>query len=371
MIHPSDIHKDHTTRLTVDLTALVHNVNVYKSLLRSDTEIIAVVKADAYGSGAEVIASTLVEAGVSNLAVAFISEAIILRNHGIAVPIIVLNAGTTNLDKLIAYDLDIEIYCLEQLSAIKIVADLAQKPINMHLKIDSGMHRLGFIREDIVELVEILKNNSLLRVSSIFSHLACSECEIEDEFSEGQILEYDKMYDDICTQLDIRPQKHILNSGGISRLAQHQYDMVRLGIGMYGMDSVFRDRLQKVHRLTSTLLQIKSLKIGDSIGYNRMTRLEKDTKVGVVNIGYADGLFRCLGNRNYAVSIDGSYADIIGNISMDLIIVDLSQVETATVGMTVVIFDKSHPIESLASAAGTISYEVLTRIANRVPRVYV
>jgi len=245
--------------------------------------------------------------------------------------------------------------------------------IAIHLKLDTGMHRLGFTEEQLSDAIALLQKYNMLKVSSIFSHLAASEDPAHDEYTKAQCQAFESMYAIVCQELTISPPRHILNSSGISRFANYQYNMVRLGLGLYGIDTggILSDRLQKVHTLTSKLLQVKQLYKGDSVGYSRRTMLDTDTLTGVVNIGYADGLLRNLGNRNYAVLIQGQPADIIGTVSMDLIIVDLSKVQNPHVGMAVTIFDESHSIEKLAKQAGTIPYEVLSRISERVERLYI
>jgi len=366
-------HKGHSTTLTIDLDALAHNVKEYKSTLRPTTEIIAVIKAAAYGTGSVEVASLLGSCGVSKLAVAFVDEAIALRQQGVTMPIIVFNADIMSLADVHRYSLELEVYTREQLSMLGRYAATAQQNISIHLKLDTGMHRLGFTQEQLPEAISLLQQYPTLHIASIFSHLASSEDAEDDQYTQQQFATFDDMYETVCTALQIAPKRHILNSSGISRFQDRQYDMVRLGLGLYGIDSggVLSQRLQKVHTLTSTLLQVKPLHKGDSIGYNRKTILEQDTLTGVVNIGYADGLLRNLGNRRYAVVIDGKLADIIGTVSMDLIIVDLSQVHNPHVGMPVTIFDESHTIENLAAKAGTIPYEVLSRISERVERVYI
>ena len=365
--------KGHSTRLTINLDALAHNVRVYKSTLKPDTEIIAVIKAAAYGSGSVEVARLLASSGVSRLAVAFVDEAITLRQQGVSMPIIVFNADIMSLADVLEYNLELEVYTKEQLIMLGNYSLTTQQQIAIHLKLDTGMHRLGFTEEQLSNAIALLQKYNMLKVSSIFSHLAASEDPAHDEYTKAQCQAFESMYAIVCQELTISPPRHILNSSGISRFANYQYNMVRLGLGLYGIDTggILSDRLQKVHTLTSKLLQVKQLYKGDSVGYSRRTMLDTDTLTGVVNIGYADGLLRNLGNRNYAVLIQGQPADIIGTVSMDLIIVDLSKVQNPHVGMAVTIFDESHSIEKLAKQAGTIPYEVLSRISERVERLYI
>jgi len=235
------------------------------------------------------------------------------------------------------------------------------------------MHRLGFLDNDIDELGKILRQAKNVNVNSIFSHLASSEDEGDDEYSKMQFESFDRMYNLITADLLKPPKRHILNTGGISRFPNRQYDFIRLGIGMYGIDKnpKIQSSLRKVHGLYASLIQIKHMKSGDSIGYNRKTILSGDKKVGIVNIGYADGLMRNLGNGKYSFKINGIDVEILGNVCMDLTIVDLSKVPDAKAGDPVVIFNESHSIESLALAAKTIPYEILSRISSRVKRKFV
>lgn len=365
--------KGHSTRLTVNLDALEHNIRVYRSLLKQDTGIIAVVKAGAYGSGSVEVARTLSRSGVRYLAVAFVDEAISLRKQGIRMPIIVFNADLMSMQDVLRYQLELEVYTLAQLHQLSEYLNGEVATIRIHFKLDTGMHRLGFTGEQLAEAIDVLQGHSQIEVASVFSHLASSEDPSDDTYTRQQFSLFDQYYGQLCSALSIQPPRHILNSSGISRFAGRQYELVRLGLGLYGIDSggVLTRNLRKVHTLTSTLLQVKNLYKGDSIGYNRKTILKKDTLTGVVNIGYADGLLRNVGNRKYSVVIGGKLAAILGTVSMDLVIVDLSEVPEATVGMDVIIFDERHTIEALAYAADTIPYEILSRISERVERVYI
>jgi len=366
-------YRGHSTTLTIDLDALAHNVRTYKELLEPNTEIIAVIKAGAYGSGPVEVARLLQQNGVTRLAVAFVDEAVLLRKQGVTMPIIVFNADINSLPDVYKYDLQLEVYGIEQLQQLRNSTNAHNHSINIHLKLDTGMHRLGFTERQLEEAINILKSSPLLCVETVFSHLAGSESATDDKYTQVQFKTFDRMYTHLCGELNISPKRHILNSSGITRFAERQHDMVRLGLGLYGIDSggVISHKLKKVHTLVSSLLQVKMLNKGDSVGYNRNTILQKDTLTGVINIGYADGLMRNLGNGKYAVKIGEQFAPIIGNVSMDLIIVDLSLVVKPTVGIDVIIFDESHSLESLATAANTIPYEIMSRISERVERKYI
>ena len=296
-----------------------------------------------------------------------------MRHGGIESQIMVFNPDLTSMPEIVRYRLEPEVYTFEQLRQIVEYSRQNDVTIGIHLKLDTGMHRLGFLENDMDELCHTLKSSKKTVVKTIFSHLASSEDENDDQYTFSQFSKFDKMYDQISRELGYTPKRHILNSGGISRFADHQYDYVRLGVGMYGIDNnpeIYKN-LRKVHVLSASLIQVKHLKKGDSVGYNRRTILEKDSMVGIVNIGYADGVMRCLGNRNYSYLIAGAEAPIIGNVCMDVTIVDLSNVPNAQVGMTVEIFGNQKKIEVLSESAGTIPYEILSRISSRVQRNFV
>lgn len=365
--------KGHSATLQINLNALEQNLRVYKNHLHQNTGIIAVVKASAYGTGSSEIARILERNQVEYLAVAFADEGIALRQAGIETKIMVFNPDLSSLPDIIRFELEPEVYDLAQLNQIVDYTNQNDISINIHLKLDTGMHRLGFLENDINKLCTILLQAKNVNVNTIFSHLASSEDETDDEYSKMQFDSFDRMYHQITTVLLQYPKRHILNSGGISRFPNQQYDFVRLGIGMYGIDKnpEIQSSLRKVHGLYASLIQVKKMKSGDSIGYNRTTILSSDKTVGIVNIGYADGLMRNLGNGKFSFNINGVDAEILGNVCMDLTIVDLSNIPEAKVGDPIVIFDDSHSIESLANAASTIPYEILSRISSRVKRKFV
>ncbi len=363
--------KSHSAELSIDLNALEQNLRIYKSYLKPSTGIIAVVKASAYGSGSEEVARLLERNGVDYFAVAFADEGITLRLAGINIPIMVLNPDITSLADMYRYDLEPEIYSLEQLDRVIEFSNQSKKSLPIHIKLDTGMHRLGFQGSDLAEVSNLIKNTSI-EVKSVFSHLASSEDSDDDVYTKGQFELFDRYYDEITASLKAKPAKHILNSGGISRFPDRQYDYVRLGIGLYGIDKnpEIGGSLIKAHKLSASLIQIKELKAGQSVGYNRKTILDKDTKIGIVNIGYADGVMRNIGDRNYSFMINGRKAAILGNVCMDLTIVDLTDVLDPIIGDKVIIFDELHHIENLSRAAGTIPYEILSRISSRVLRKF-
>ena len=365
--------KGHSATLHINLNALEHNLRTYKKYLEANVGIIAVVKASAYGTGSLEITQLLERNGVNYLAVAFADEGISLRQSGIETDIMVFNPDLSSLPDIVRYRLEPEVYDILQLQEIVDYSKQNNAAIDIHLKLDTGMHRLGFLEEDLDALSKLLSISEKVIVKSIFSHLASSEDATDDEYTQQQFDSFDKMYNQISDVLTLKPKRHILNSGGISRFPGRQYDFVRLGIGMYGIDNnpEIKSSLRKVHRLNASLIQIKKLKKGDSVGYNRMTILDMDKIIGIVNIGYADGVMRNLGNGNYSFMIQGEEAKILGNICMDVTIVDLSNIPSAKVGDRVVIFDDNHCIETLASKAGTIPYEILSRVSTRVSRKFI
>ncbi len=366
------IEKSHSAELSIDLNALEQNLRVYKSYLKSNTGIIAVVKASAYGSGSEEVAHLLERNGVDYLAVAFVDEGITLRLAGIKTPIMVLNPDMTSLVDLFRYDLEPEIYSLDQLKKVSEFSLQSKDVLPIHIKLDTGMHRLGFQQGELEEVAELIFRNKNIKIKTVFSHLASSEDASDDSYTKQQFDLFDSYYDIITQSLKEKPARHILNSGGISRFPDRQYDFVRLGIGLYGIDNnpEIGELLTKAHKLSASLIQIKKLKAGESVGYNRKTVLNEDTPIGIVNIGYADGVMRNLGNRNYSFLINGAEALILGNVCMDLTILDLTDVPDPLVGDDVIIFDEKYGIEVLSEAAGTIPYEILSRISNRVQRKF-
>jgi len=363
----------HSATLQINLNALENNLRAYRKYIHSDSGVIAVVKASAYGTGSAEVAQLLERNEVDYLAVAFADEGIKLRRAGIQTDIMVFNPDPTSLAEIIRYQLEPEVYGFDQLQQIISYCQQNDEKIDIHLKLDTGMHRLGFLKSDIPQLCTTLANSDQIRIKTVFSHLASSEDPKDDAYTYRQFEAFDEMFDSVCKGLNIKPKRHILNSGGISRFADRQYDFVRLGIGLYGIDAnpEMYSSLQKVHSLSASLIQVKRLKKGQSVGYNRQTILDRDATIGIVNIGYADGVLRHLGNNNYSFMIQGQPVPILGNVCMDVTIVDLTSITEARVGMPVVIFDQNHPIEEMAKAGMTIPYEILSRISERVKRRFV
>ena len=363
--------QSHTVSLDIDLAAIEHNLSTYGSMLQAGTQIMPIIKASAYGAGSEEIAKLLQHKGVFGLGVAFADEGAQLRKAGITLPITVLNADAGSFQTLLDHRLDLEIYSLSQLKELIQFRRGAFQTPGISLKLDTGMSRLGFREEDMGALLQILQNHKL-NVISIFSHLSSSEDEADDTFSHLQARRFLEHYQRITDILGYYPKKHLLNSAGIVRFPEYHFDLVRLGLGLYGIDSsgVAQARLEKVHTLKARIIQIKKLHAGDYVGYNRRHQVTQDTLMGVLNIGYADGFMRRCGNSRYQVAVRNKMVDVIGNVCMDLSMVDLSQVPDVQEGDEVVLFGKEVPIEKMALVCDTIPYEILCRIAPRIQRRY-
>ncbi len=362
--------KVHETMLEVDLDAVIHNFKYFKSKLRQETKIICMVKAFGYGIGSYELAKTLQDQGCDYLAVAVADEGDELRREGITMPLIVMNPEIHSLNTLFENKLEPEIYSFRILKAILKETEkrgLSNYPV--HIKLDTGMHRLGFELKDMDELLSILLKQSTLKVKSVFSHLAASDSPQHDDYTRMQLNLFRNLYQQMETVLSYPFMKHILNSAGIERFPKYQVDMVRLGIGLYGISVVEKNILQPVATLKTTILQIKNREKGETVGYNRNGILERDSRIACLPIGYADGLDRKLSNRKGSVFINGKRCSIIGNICMDLCMVDVTDVE-AKEGDYAIIFGKEISIEEIARQLDTIPYEILTSISPRVKRVY-
>ncbi|VBB48321.1 Alanine racemase [uncultured Paludibacter sp.] len=360
----------HETTLDVDLNALVNNLNYFRSKLRPETKVMCMVKAFAYGSGAVEVARTLQHHRVDYLAVAVADEGAELRREGIRLPIVVMNPEKGAFGTIFDYKLEPEIYSFRLLDLFMGAAEkqgLTDFPI--HIKIDSGMHRLGFEEKDIPVLIEKLQNQNQVKVRSVFSHLAGADTEKFDEFTKQQIETFTRCADMISTPFSHRILRHILNSAGIERFSTYQLDMVRLGIGHYGISALPDVKLDTVCTLKTVILQIKEIKAGETVGYNRNGKITKDSRIGIIPVGYADGFDRHLGNGKGEVFINGYRAKTIGNVSMDLIIVDLTDVP-ASEGDSVEIFGDNITIQEVSEKLNTIPYEILTSVSRRVKRVY-
>ncbi|MFC2175412.1 bifunctional UDP-N-acetylmuramoyl-tripeptide:D-alanyl-D-alanine ligase/alanine racemase [Bacteroidota bacterium] len=366
--------KTHQTVLEINLSAIVHNLNLIKSLLKPEVQIMVMIKASGYGSGSFEIANVLQFHHVSYLAVAYADEGVELRKAGISMPIMVLNPEEQSFDTIIQYGLEPEIYSLRALSLLENAVARnrsLEAPINVHLKLNTGMNRLGFSENELNQLIVRLSNNKQLKITSVFSHLAASENPEQDAFTKRQIAQFERMSAAIKAHFDYPFLRHICNSFGIVRFPEAQYDMVRLGIGIYGVapDSPITDRLQHVSTLRTTITQIHNLQKGDTVGYGRVETVNDTMRTATLPIGYADGLNRKNGNRQGSVLISNYRAPIIGNVCMDMCMVDVTGIPCQE-GDDVVIFGKDLPITEFAKTSETIPYEVLTNISARVKRVY-
>ena len=367
--------KAHETVLEINFNHLVSNLNYFRSKIRPETKLMVMVKAFGYGSGNLEVSNVLQFHNVDYLTVAFADEGVELRRAGINLPIMVMSPEVNSYDNIIKYHLEPEVFSFRNLEFIeKAMQNLAlpeAHPLNVHIKLDTGMHRLGFAKDELPELISRIKANPMLHVKSVFSHLATADNPAEDDFTLDQIHNFEEGSQMIVEAFPYKVLRHILNTAGITRFPQYQFDMVRLGIGLYGVPTTEADKglLQPVVSLKTTINQIKRVPAGDSIGYNRHGRAETDMRIGIVPIGYADGLSRLLGNGNGKFYVNGQQVPVVGDVCMDMCMLDLTHV-VASEGDTVVIFDAEHDIEDIAKACQTIPYEIMTRVSQRVKRVY-
>ena len=364
--------KTHETVLEINLNAISHNLNFYKSKLNSSTKMMVMVKAFGYGNGGFEIAKLLEHHNVDYLGVAFADEGISLKNAGISLPIMVLNPETTSFQAIIQHQLEPEIYSIKGLNAFLKIAE--SKNLNhfpIHIKLDTGMHRLGFQENDLPELITKLKENKSVKVKSILSHLATSDDLNHQEFTISQIELFEKLSSNLISELKINPIRHILNSSGISNFPQAQYDMVRLGIGLYGISNDEEEQkfLENVGTLKSIISQIRTINKGESVGYGRRFIASKETKIATIPIGYADGISRQLGNNVGYISIKNKKAPIIGSVCMDMLMVDVSEIDCKE-GNEAIIFGKNPTVIEISKLINTIPYEVLTSISQRVKRIF-
>ena len=366
--------KAHETVLEINFNHLVSNLNHFRSKIKPETKLMVMVKAFGYGSGNLEVSNILQFHNVDYLTVAFADEGVELRRAGINLPIMVMSPEVNSYDNIIKYHLEPEVFSFRNLEFIeKAIENLAlpeAHPLNVHIKLDTGMHRLGFSNDELPELIRRIKANPMLNVKSVFSHLATADNPAEDAFTLSQIHNFEEGSKMIVEAFP-HVLRHILNTAGISRFPQFQFEMVRLGIGLYGVPTCEADKgvLQPVVSLKTTINQIKRIPKGDSIGYNRHGRAEHDMRIGIVPIGYADGLSRLLGNGNGKFYVNGQQVPVEGDICMDMCKLDLTKVEAAE-GDTVIVFDAEHDIADIAKACQTIPYEIMTRVSQRVKRVY-
>ena len=364
--------KTHETVLEINLNAITHNLSYYKTKLKPTTKLMVMVKAFGYGNGGFEIAKLLEHLKVDYLGVAFADEGISLKIAGIKTKIMVLNPENTSFPSIIQYELEPEIYCMKGLNAfLKITEQKKLVGYPIHIKIDTGMHRLGFQEEDLPVLIETLKNTPSIKVKSILSHLATSDDLENRDFANQQINLFKHLSTKIIQELEINPIRHILNTSGISNFGESQYDMVRLGIGLYGISNDDKEQkyLENVSTLKSVISQIRVIQKGESVGYSRRFIAKKTTKIATIPIGYADGIARSWGNQVGYVIIKNKKAAILGSICMDMLMVDCSEID-CTEGDSVIIFGENPTVKLIAEKTNTIPYEILTSISQRVKRVF-
>ncbi len=361
---------NHVTVLEISADALQHNLNYFKQKLDPKTKILAVVKAFGYGSESVEIAK-LLQDKVDYFAVAYANEGIVLREVGIKTPILVLHPQIQNLKEIVKYRLEPNLYNFKILDAFLQLADeapLMNYPV--HIKFNTGLNRLGFWHTDVPALLTQLKQSNNIKVASVFSHLAASEDADEQEFTVGQINNFAYIVKQIYEHLGYEPMIHILNTSGIVNYPQAQFDMVRLGIGLYGFGNNEQEtsQLKNTHTLKSIISQINIVQPGETVGYNRAFTANKETRSATIPIGHADGISRKLGNEEGFVIINNQPAPIIGNVCMDMIMVDVTKIDCKE-GDDVIIFNHQQHIEFMAHKCETIPYEILTAISQRVKRL--
>lgn len=363
----------HDTIFEINLDSLVHNFNYYRSLITPHTGLIAMVKASAYGTGAPGIARTLQAQGAAYLAVAVVDEGVELRRSGITMPIMVLNPITTNYKALFDYRLEPSVFSLREFETLCNQARrFGVKDFPVHIKFDTGMHRVGFIESEVEALAEVLLAQDELRVSTMFSHLATADCLDQDEYTRLQLDTFERLTTRLAARLPYPVKRHILNTAGIMRCpARYQYDFVRLGIGLYGISPLpGPSPLKVVASLSSTIISLKTWEAGTTVGYGRRGLLTRRSVIATVPIGYADGVDRHLSCGAARFIVNGVPCPTVGNICMDQCMVDVTDVPGVALGDRVEIFGTQAPVEDLADTLGTIPYELLTSVSPRVKRIY-
>ncbi|MCL2435460.1 MAG: bifunctional UDP-N-acetylmuramoyl-tripeptide:D-alanyl-D-alanine ligase/alanine racemase [Lentimicrobiaceae bacterium] len=367
--------KTHQTILQVDLTAIVHNLQYFKELLHSETKIMAMVKAMSYGLGDAELINELCYHQIDYLAVAYTDEGITLRKRNIDRPIVVLGAEATGFDLMIRYRLEPEIFNLfylkELIQTLQNYPEIESFPI--HLKIDTGMRRLGFHRKEIEEMLQLVKSCPKLKIASVFTHLAAAEDGRENLFTYKQIHRFDVICRKIDAQIPYPYLKHILNTAGIVRFPEAQYDMVRLGLGLYGFCPLpeVQQQLQSVITLSSVITQIKKIKKRETVGYNRTFTAKKDMQIAIVPVGYADGFPKEFSNGVGTMLVQGKPCPVVGKINMDMTVIDVTHLKNVTIGEDVIIYNTENSLEKISARIGKTPYELLTAISKRVPRIYV
>lgn len=361
--------KIHGTVMEIDLNKMVHNLNLFKSQLKPGVKLMVMVKAFAYGSGSEEVANLLQYHKVDYLGVAYADEGVELRKNNISLPIMVMNPAEENFHSLISEKLEPVMYNLKMLQAF--IRFLEGRTARIHIEVDTGMHRLGFDQQDLPEVIAILKNNPSISVATVFSHLAGADEVGHDDFSKEQLNRFNNFYNSLSQSLSIKPLRHILNSPGILRFPDFQMDMVRLGIGLYGVNPTEEkfDQLQPVASLKTIVSQVRTINKGETIGYGRKGKAEQNMTIATIAIGYADGFTRSFSQGKGKVWINGKKAAVVGNVCMDMTMVDVTGIEVRE-GDEVIVFGNELPVYEVAGSINTIPYEILTNTSERVKRVF-
>lgn len=362
--------KAHGTVMEIDLGKMVHNLNFFKSKLKPGVKIMAMVKAFAYGSGSEEVANLLQYHKVDYLGVAYADEGVELRKKNISLPIMVMNPSEESFDWILSHHLEPAIYSVKMMKAL---ANFLQgRQTSIHLEVETGMQRLGLNQNELYEVIAVLKENKNIKVASVFSHLSGSDESSHDSFSKEQFERYQKFYDRISSELNVKPIRHILNTAGILRLPEFQMDMVRLGIGLYGVNPTQENfsELQSVATLKTVISQIKRISKGETVGYGRRGKADNEITIATIAIGYADGFSRSFSRGKGFVLVNGKKAPVIGNVCMDMTMVDITGI-SAQEGDEVIIFGEGLSIHEVAERIDTIPYEILTNTSARVKRVFV
>jgi len=361
----------HGTTLEINLNALTHNFNFYKKLIKSETKVMVMVKAFAYGGGAVEIANHLQTMGADYLAVAFTDEGVILRKNGISLPIMVLNPLEESIELCSEFDLEPVVFSPEFFKSVSNYCQVNDRSLSIHLDLDTGMRRLGFEESQLEELKDLITQGKNIEIASVYTHLVGADEEIHKEFSIEQIEIFKRMKTELQKLVPSNTLFHVLNSAGIVAFPEFQFDMVRLGIGLYGVEVTgkYGSSLRAISTLKTTISQIKTLAAGETVGYSRKGSLPKGGKIATLSIGYADGFDRRFSNGNGYVLIDGKKAPIIGNVCMDMCMVDVTGLEVKA-GDEAIIYGEQISLKELAERIGTIPYELLTNISTRVKRIY-
>lgn len=359
----------HETVMEINLNALVHNLNTYRSKLAPGVKLMGMVKAFSYGAGSYEIAKVLEFNRVDYLTVAYADEGVTLRKAGIKLPVMVMNPEVSSFDQILQYNLEPEIYnffILEQL-----IQSADGEEVSIHIEVDTGMKRLGFDEEQVSLLIETLRKYPNIRIRSVFSHLAASEEKKHDEFTHRQIMLFKRMAEQICGSFDYPILRHVLNSSGIVRFPEAQFDMVRLGIGLYGIDpsDKMQKQLQSIGTLKTVISQLRTIKAHETVGYSRRGVVNRDSVIATVAIGYADGFNRKLGNGKGSMLVNGQRVSTIGSICMDMTMLDVTGIDCKE-GDEVIVFGQEIGLYDVADKIGTIPYEVLTSVSQRVKRIY-